>query len=516
MSSEEDTSIEEVARRYDNRPGFKLVSCKEVGLPVYKVPVQALMLLQKPISPIQEFVLKAVDAGFSDIESVSAFLGLEKQITKNAMFSLRMSDDIDLVAPPGSQMQEWRITKKGEQTLRTASAIVPEEKPIEIFFDGIIRQICWYENPRDLLRGQQLKSLEKMEIPPFPKRPPELDDLRLEEVDIVFRKLQERAKYRRDNLQGKRELLRLKAISGRRECLFQEAIALVYKAKDGDAVQVAFAIDGRLSSEHENAFAGADGPKKLRIPDMLKVTATEEQIAEVIGTELASQIPPIEEFEAIKQQVLSAESQLKVQLESAQESLEQAQTEEEKKTAEKKVQETSERLTELTTQFNQTLSKLPVRLLDVYDHRKLLEKALQESQERLLIISPWIRANAVNQFFIQKIENLLRRGVQVWIGYGIAEDEDEGMNRYDVQAEEKLQELADKYDSFSFKRLGDTHAKVLISDTNFVVITSFNWLSFKGDPKRTFRDERGIWVSIPQVINAEFDSLVKRFDKGEK
>lgn len=507
------TTLEEVARCYDDRPGFKLVDCKEVGLPVYRITVQAVTLLHKAIPPIEEFVLKALDAGLSSEDDISAFLGLEQPVTKNALYTLRMSDDIDLVAPPGSQMQEWRLTKKGERTFCEAEVIVPEDKTFEIYFDGLLRRTVWYNVP-ELLRPRDVKTLEIMEIPPFPPSSPELEDLRLEEVNGIIRKAEEIAKSRRDKSKEKRDLLKLKAIE-RRERFFQPAIALVYRAKDGDAVQVAFVIDHRLSSEHEEAFARANGPKKLGIPETLRATAAEQQVIEVIGSELASQVPPLEEIEAIKKEVFSAESQLQAQLEEAQESLEQAQTDEKKKTAEKQLQDASERLTEFSTQLNSTLAKLPIRLLEVYEHRPLLEKALQESQQRLLIISPWIRANAVNPLFIQKFKNLLKSGVRVWIGYGIGKEAEEDMSRSDIQAKDTLQELAHKYDNFSFKRLGDTHAKVLISDTNFVVITSFNWLSFKGDTNRTFRDERGVWVSIPQVINAQFDSLTQRFNETD-
>lgn len=47
----------------------------------------------------------------------------------------------------------------------------------------------------------------------------------------------------------------------------------------------------------------------------------------------------------------------------------------------------------------------------------LLEQALKDSQERLLIISPWITSASVTQDFIRQFEQLLRRNVKVYIGY---------------------------------------------------------------------------------------------------
>jgi phosphatidylserine/phosphatidylglycerophosphate/cardiolipin synthase-like enzyme len=123
------------------------------------------------------------------------------------------------------------------------------------------------------------------------------------------------------------------------------------------------------------------------------------------------------------------------------------------------------------------LASIPVRQLEVYEHAPLLEKALIESKERLLIISPWIRAKVVNRSFVRRLEGLLRNGVLVYIGYGLGEEEDRA-NPSDLRAEEDLAKLADRYENFKFIRLGDTHAKVLICDREFWVNTSFNWLSF--------------------------------------
>ena len=154
-----------------------------------------------------------------------------------------------------------------------------------------------------------------------------------------------------------------------------------------------------------------------------------------------------------------------------------------------------------------------MRWLEMYEHRPLLKQALNDSQERLMIISPWIRASSVDQEFLQQFKELLKRGVQVFIGYGLGENDNDKKYPSDIKVEENIQKLARQYkNSFVLKRLGDTHAKILISDTKFAVTTSFNWLSFKGDRDRTFRDERGTLVSDTQKINELFDSYRSRFD----
>lgn len=96
-------------------------------------------------------------------------------------------------------------------------------------------------------------------------------------------------------------------------------------------------------------------------------------------------------------------------------------------------------------------------------------------------------------------------------GYGINKQPTANLAPQHQAARDQLSQLAGKYSNFRFKRLGDTHAKVLIKDSEFSVVSSFNWLSFKGDPNRTFRDEQGLKVQDASFIEKKFDELLPRF-----
>ncbi|MEG4998122.1 phospholipase D-like domain-containing protein [Microcoleus sp. B4-D4] len=508
MSSEESASLTpEELRRYDNRTGFDLVSCREVGLPVYKITVQVLTQLRKPIPPIEEYVLKAINVGLSSEEDIGGFLGLEPPIIRDSMINLRMSEDIDLIAPDDSLMQVWKLTKKGEGTLRDAKIIVPEERTFDINFDGLLRYPRYYGQLESrLLKPKDLRNKDIIEIEPFPKKPPELSDLKLKDVDAIIRQIEGESKAK---VKQYRDLLALKAIE-RRQRFFQPALILIYKAKDSDDVQVAFAIDAVLSNEHEAAFARAKGVKKLRLLEALRESAPQKLAAEVLGHEFVAQAP-LQQVEALKEEVSAAQAQIEAQIEITRNTLERTEDKEEKLLLEQQLQEAQQQIEKLQVKLDSLLAAVPMRWLEMYEHRPLLEQALQDSQERLMIISPWIRASSVDKRFIQQFENLLKRGVQVFIGYGLGENDDKKYQP-DIQAEKNIQKLASQYkDNFRLKRLGDTHAKILISDLKFAVTTSFNWLSFKGDRDRTFRDERGTLVSDPQKIDELFDSYRSRF-----
>lgn len=155
--------------------------------------------------------------------------------------------------------------------------------------------------------------------------------------------------------------------------------------------------------------------------------------------------------------------------------------------------------------------RLQVRNLYVADHPPLLEDALRTAKSRLMIISPWIKRKVVDRSFVNNIEKLLSKGVKVYIGYGIKEHPTANASFQDAAAVDDLKTLSEQNPMFIFRRFGNTHAKVLIKDSEFAAVTSFNWLSFKGDPHRTFRDEQGTLLQLPELVNGKFAELEPRF-----
>jgi FMN phosphatase YigB (HAD superfamily) len=495
-----DAQLDEVARRYNNHAGFDLVSCRNVGLPVYRVTVRAITQVKKKLPPIEEFILKAIYAGLTVEAEIAAFLGLEPAIARDAMVNLRMSEDIDLLAPEGLQVQEWTLTQRGQRTLREAKQIVPEERSFTVNFDGLLRHVKWYGRfDSRLLRPRDLRDRGFLEIPPSKSKPPEIGDLKLKDVDAAVRKVESAIKQKREQ---ERDFLALRAID-RRESFFVPAQALVYKSKSGDEVQVAFIVDGRPDTDYEDAFARANSAKKLRILENLSDSEPKKLAVELLGWNYVSQMP-LSALSSLKQEVSSAQ----FKSESVQKKLETVEADEEKEELQHQLAAAQKKIAEL----EQKIAEVPLDWLEVYDHRPRLKQALKDSQERLLIISPWITSASVTQDFVQQFEQLLRRNVKVYIGYGLGETKPD-KSSWDRRAQKAIQDFTQKYPNFNLKRLGDTHAKILISDRKFAISTSFNWLSFRGDRSRTFRDERGTIVYDAQKIDELFNSYMTRFQE---
>ena len=148
-----------------------------------------------------------------------------------------------------------------------------------------------------------------------------------------------------------------------------------------------------------------------------------------------------------------------------------------------------------------------VESVSVFEHADLLTDALESAKKRLLIISPWINRAVVNTDFMAKLERRLRSGVQVTIAYGFGADE-----KSDPAAVRRLQNLAGRFNGFDFARVANTHAKILIFDDCWVS-TSFNWLSFRGDPDRTYRMEEGTLVRIPKKVDEAYQRYLGLIDE---
>jgi len=448
------TTVVEAASRHANRPGFDLVAFREVGLPIYRQTLLAVVMTNKELPALQEFALRAVDAGFDTPAAIAVFLGLDERDLDEALFGLVSERFLELNAGKNGA-DPLSLTQRGQQALEEFRMTQAEERTYVVDYDGILR------NPTPhrgwAIREKALRELGALPIAPAPPRKPAVSELDIGQVETVLRDSK--------TLDKARKLLELVRVA-RTETLFMRATMLVFRAQVGDEVQAAFVIDGRLSEEHALAFAASEGPARLGLLQISE-SPLRTAAAEVLGRRAADTAFALLEEATIAPPDGDEASAVVV------------------------AQPTYE-------------------LLETYDHPRYLEQAL-DSKRRLMILSPWIKRRVVNEAFLGQLRDLLRRGTDVCIGFGLGSEGDGSDDREAVRA---LQRLADEYPNLTFRRFGDSHAKVLISDNTFAIITSFNWLSFIGDPARTFRDERGMLVRRGDVIDAAANSLLARFESA--
>ncbi|MBF2013979.1 MAG: DNA/RNA helicase [Rivularia sp. T60_A2020_040] len=120
----------------------------------------------------------------------------------------------------------------------------------------------------------------------------------------------------------------------------------------------------------------------------------------------------------------------------------------------------------------------------IYDcnHLNIFRDAIEQAEQELIIVTPWIRGIEPTKF-VNDIVSALERGVKVTVIYGNKSSEDNDNN--DVQAENRLKELFSQYSSSKLICLGreihlesrGTNERILVCDSKFAIVGSWNWLS---------------------------------------
>ncbi len=490
-------NTEEIVQHHARRTGSRLVSYREVALPLFSVEVDLLVLERLTLPPIQEYVLRAVDCGLEGATEIAGFLGIEAAIVESAAVELIANDNLMLaVAASDGPDRRLRLTNKGRRTAHEASQVQTKETMLYVWVDGLTREVLsvasrgarWFP-------AAQIGSRGLVEIPASPRRRPNADEITL---DKVRAKIAEESAGRRAH----QEIIGITGL-GKARRFAREAIALAYETP-GEELSISLIVDGEPSEAHDVALASAlaRSARSVRATDWRDVN-------DLVPNSLLDQAAPAEESEQIedeRDELRDEEERLEVFAKDAVAGeLEDLRAE---------LTHARQRQRELQI----ALDNISVRQVAVYEHRGYLDRALSEAHERILIVSPWIRHEVVKDRFIKSFREALERGVEVWIGYGFGKEKTRGKTKDDAdrEAERKLRSLSQDFpDLFHISRFGDTHAKVLICDSRFSILTSFNWLSFRGDAKLEFRDERGFYVGLEDQVNQLFESYRPRFFEAE-
>lgn len=233
---------------------------------------------------------------------------------------------------------------------------------------------------------------------------------------------------------------------------FRDAILLVYRDLDSSTVRLGVEVDSQWSEPHLAALEDVDAVKKLGISSATDISY---EAADDPG-------PRLTRDEVIAIQTAITDDNAEAQ------------------------------------NGTDRLDRAAIRWLSMADHPAWLDDAITAPKRRLLIISPWITGSVVNRQFVSRIEQLARTAdVTIFWGFGDNAKSDPGALRM-------LHEAAGRSQRLAVVRVDDTHAKILVSDSYYVK-TSFNWLSFRGDTSRKFRQEEGDLVNDQVLADLAYD-----------
>ena len=438
------------------RPGYDLVSFKEAGLPVYVLKLRILVLERKELSPIEEAVLKAVRAGLDSPGSIYEFLGLSRTVLNPVLASLNTTELINYSRGAADADAKVTLAAKGRLALAEAATVKPQERVVSMCFDALTKKLLLIA-PEQLDRSRDMRALGYFEVPTGTSKRLEVEDIPLQDFDKVLARLSV-------TNEPTGTLMAVRRIE-RRELHFLRCVMLFYKNHaQPPEVEVAFWREDGPSMEHEVRFQAVGGPDLVgaRLLMVEAASITGVVLPEVLAAAASPAPTPAAVLAQAGQTLTPSRAEAAVPKPAAPE-----------------------------VETMQTLL--------CHEHPPFLKKALLSAKRRLVIVSPWIRDSVIDWPFIASLEALLKSGVEVYIGYGIERADGNGKrnaakDKPDItaRAEVDLRELANRYKHFHFVHVGNTHRKSLVCDDQFAVVTSFNWLSYKGDSQGSPRDERGI------------------------
>lgn len=444
------TSGDIIRRRFgDHRPGLQLISVVDAAVPVTILRVDVLAQERKPLPLLDEFILRFVHAEVRDVDEIAALLGLQREQVVSTV-----ADQISSNNLTRSWDGHLHLTAVGLEAARNLAAVQPVLTQLNVPFDRLV----W--DAQDYARSSLIKKRDAQEaglgLLPAKK------NARVDLNDLTVERFNELVESRGDRMR-QAEVLRIRKIASQNIHLYMPAQLLVYGDVDSGEVELGLCIEGDLRPAHGLELAAADAVLKLGIsvapadprptlaPELEEQRVSSEQV-DVIRA--AGEQPPASEGPA-------------------------------------------------PDSSPKRVDDIAVRSVGVHEHPQLLSQALNGAKKRLLIIAPWVKGAVVNTDFIAAVERRLRAGVEVHIGHGYGPD-DSGSDDFALR---KLTNLAARYDKLRVVRLQNTHAKILIFDDQWIT-TSFNWLSFKGDPSRTYRMEEGTLVQIPSEVDKAFQRYV--------
>lgn len=469
------------------RPGSRLLVQEESAAPVFWITLEAIIQERSPVGPIERFTLRALSSGFRDPAELAGFLGIDRAVLDRVLVDLWQANLVDLVSDP-EVGRAIVLTAAGREAAANASTLKTQVQELEIAFDRLAWNVSPLPYPR-LYRPRDVRAAGLRQIDPAFGRQPTLKDMPL---DSVRRALEDRGILSTDPEARERELVALRAVKGMVQ-MYNVVDLLAYAplgasedALDPSEIEVALGEGGHISRQHSMAFART--PQYLRFAREL--AQPPEEVAE-LPAELSAEIAPLGEVIVLQGRLADAESRL---------TADEARSGEAEEGAAPAGPTPTEELRRERDDLLERLNAIDVRQLQTWELRDVLRQARYEARQRLLIISPWITREVIDQDFVQSLGRLTSNGVRIHIGYGFPGDEEKN----DPRALKDLHRLADRAaGKLVIRKIGTTHEKILIFDET-VVTASFNWLSFKGDPRRPLRRESGTLVRKPGYADEQY------------
>lgn len=483
--------------------GKSIFTAFSAGVPVYRLRASLLVREAVELDPIDMFLLRGISKGLDTLQQLVLFFGLDQDIVESSIANMLHNEWVIARPVPGQGLM-LTVQPTGKQVLAEEQAVVEQTRDAEIWVDGLTGH-SEIKRPRvKLLQPRDAKARQLVFIKsPIPS--PKLSS------EVNFAELEQAVAQSGPQLWP-----------GTRLALLLDVLNLTPRGTGYRAVQVlTFQGDRDNSVEFEVFDAGTRNERYERILRRLEL----ERNVPVVPTQPE---PSAKELAAYEEEIKRVRQ---VARSAAQSSTGQATTESESRSlppaAPKNGQVTALSGAEAVVPSDQppvgsnTTQRLRSELRDAhahleglqqiidgqalvrnYDNRLFWKRVLMGQAVSYVVMEfPWVNRDAIDDEMLTCFTAALKRKVKLWIAWGLEENGPAGRGNEDW-ALQKVAELGMKHGKglVRIEYRGNTHRKVLLWDGAGALIGSFNFGSFRGDPKRRVREEICVLFRSPREI----------------
>lgn len=464
-----------ISQHADDYEGLDLFTAYTAAAPFHRLGVSMLVQEASPVDPIDLFVLKGIRSGRTSPASLAEFFGLDEHDVDVSLAA--MLHDTWIRADSSSEGIALGILPTGHKVLEEEVAYSQQVREAEVWLNATSGEVELKIPRRRLLQGKDARARNLFLLRDRLPKPQTSADLDFAELQSAVTKAGS-AVWAGTKLTVVLDVLGVtpKPIG------YREVDVLVFQSLDGRKVEFEVFDAGVRSTLMES------GLRRL-----------EEERAEVVPL---VELPAAEDIEAFRRQATWVEAIRERETGSQDSALEQI--------------DTRDRLRDQLSRAEGTIRVLQERqdlqqLARNGENREVWVDVLTRRAQRYVVMEfPWITRQALDDEIIGLMQAAMRRGVHLWLSWGL--DEKGRADPGDPVVLEKLRVMERRRDpgKLTVRYRGDTHRKILLWDSDLALVGSFNFGSFRGDPRKPVRQEMCVYVTSPAAVldlEAEFLAL---------
>jgi len=488
-------------------PDFEPQHVFEAALPVYFVRLSVEVLEPQELTSFQAYMLHAIALEVNTPQEIAHLLGVDpRDITAPGTGLLQM-DFIEQGEPIPGKGRRLSLTEKGLQAFSTQGAPpIPKRKVGQFHYNALTQTAIPLEEKTFSVEQMQKKG--SFILPVEDQKRPTLGHFTEKVIGEV---LSASPGFRDNDIVALLELRKIEL-----EYISPVDVVLLQHTQTGEQRLVIYR-NSMLQRAESAVVQRFFDEGMLRLP--IDATPLNKQ-----DISLPSTLPPLAAH--MTKTLLQSEydvEDLEVRVTLQQELLTATQSNRERQELTNRLHDLKEELRikrEEMERLRVGLLQNQVEFLQTEQHRPVLERALREATQELIIISPWMNRRACNDTFCQLVAAAVKRGVKVRLGYGIGNEPSAVERERNQMLVHSVQNALSRVIPETAKHLLEivktkgTHQKILICDRAFAVTGSFNWLSYLGEQDEGYRNELGTLFrrshEIAEIVSIAQNVLASR------